>query len=445
MAMQQYLDRYAESESACSLDAAGTYDHVLCIPAYAESPGFLDQLTANIRGSNALVILIVNAPADADPGALATTQALAGTLVKMYPAKSVIADDMVLLNGPGRLDLLLIQHCRPGRFLDKKGGVGLARKIACDIACKLVSKGQIASPWIYTTDADAVLPADYFDGVTGLDPNTVSAGLYPFLHTQNSNKDASLAQQLYDQSMAYYVAGLSYAGSAWAFHTIGSTLVINAAHYAQARGFPKRQAGEDFYLLNKLGKIGRIACLDTSPLTLESRLSDRVPFGTGPALQKILLLDDPARDFVFYHPACFVALKVWLELAESLWSGGIKALTVDDIDNVLGEKPGEFASVDTRVLYDCLQSLEVNDALDHAFSHSKSKAVFDRHLHNWFDAFRTLKFIHWLRDNHYPSLPLQVIQTDKTLPLAVDFSAYAPGPPAWILPPRISHPGRQQG
>ena len=48
---------------------------------------------------------------------------------------------------------------------------------------------------------------------------------------------------------------MKYARSPYAFHTIGSTMAVSANHYAKVRGFPKREAGEDFYLLNKLAKV----------------------------------------------------------------------------------------------------------------------------------------------------------------------------------------------
>ena len=49
---------------------------------------------------------------------------------------------------------------------------------------------------------------------------------------------------------------------------------------ALSHGFPRRNATEDFYILNKLAKVGSIARLAGTPVILEGRLSDRVPIGT---------------------------------------------------------------------------------------------------------------------------------------------------------------------
>ena len=64
------------------------------------------------------------------------------------------------------------------------------------------------------------------------------------------------ATALYELRLHHYVLGLEYAGSPYAYHTLGSCLAVKADAYAQVRGFPKRAGAEDFYLLNKLAKLG---------------------------------------------------------------------------------------------------------------------------------------------------------------------------------------------
>ena len=437
MAMQQYLKRYAESEASCFDDLDGikfNYDHLLCIPAYAESPGFLDQLIAQSKAHSVLIILVVNARADAPSTHITQTREIANHLKQKCPCLGQLADNMQLLKMTDTIDVLLVERCMPGYYLQGDDGVGLARKIACDIACRLITQGRIKSRWIHSTDADAILPADYFSITTALDSTKTSAAVYPFRHTPHADENVQQAQTLYDLCMDYYVAGLKWAGSSWAYHTIGSTLLINAEHYAQVRGFPKRQAGEDFYLLNKLAKIGSIVTLNSTPIALASRLSDRVPFGTGPALNKIIAMESPLEEFLFYHPQCFVYLKSWLAFVRTLQAGKNIALSTDIIEQfVLANE--EYTDVDSQLLMKCLESLGTSKALAHAFSHSKSDAVLERHIQNWFDGFITLKFIHWIRDNCLPSLPvgtIKPIQHEKNLPFlsCLGFEDYAPAPPA---------------
>ncbi len=417
MSMQQYLTRYAETDAALirqyiqqsALDSAMNWKHVLCIPAYAEAAGFLEKLMAAIHQQSVLIILVVNASEKSDPEKIRRSQEIASHLKRQYSCKAIIAPHIQLLSMADSLHVMLVERCSSGLFLAEKEGVGLARKIACDIACQLIALGLLKTPWIHSTDADAVLPQDYFQATADLDIKRISAAIYPFHHKPHEHKDILQAQKSYDLAMDYYVAGLKWAGSPWAFHTIGSTLLINSQHYAKARGFPRRQAGEDFYLLNKLAKIGQVINLQCAPLMLESRLSDRVPFGTGPALLKIMALDDPPQQYLYYHPDCFLALKCWLHICHSLQPGQSTTLGLKNITAVKNSVEG-FSKVDSQLLLHCLQALGADKAMAHAGTHSKSNNAYARHMQNWFDAFLTLKFIHWMRDNALPSLPLHGIR-----------------------------------
>jgi len=417
MSMQQYLARYAESDASevqhyvqhTKADFNRSWEHVLCIPAFAEAPDFLEKLTTDIHQQSVLIILIVNASAKADSEKIEQTRQIAAHLCRHYSCAARIAPHIQLLSMGDKLDVLLVEHVSPGLFLAEKEGVGLARKIACDIACQLIAIGILKTPWIHSSDADAVLPHDYFQATADLDTKSISAAIYPFHHTPHEEEDIVHAQHCYDLAMDYYVAGLNWAGSLWAFHTIGSTMLINSQHYAQARGFPRRQAGEDFYLLNKLAKIGHVINLQCTSLALESRLSDRVPFGTGPALLKIMLLDDPQQQYLYYHPDCFLALKCWLHICQTLQPETSGSLTLETI-TAAKHRDKAFSNVDSELLLQCLKALGVDKAMAHAGTHSKTKDTYARHMHNWFDAFLTLKFIHWMRDNALPSLPLHEIR-----------------------------------
>ena len=53
-----------------------------------------------------------------------------------------------------------------------------------------------------------------------------------------------------------------------------------------------------------------------------------------------------------------------------------------------------------------LKSMGIDKALAHASQHSKDSDDFSRHLHTWFDGFRTLRFVHCLRERHFSSIGL---------------------------------------
>ena len=115
-----------------------------------------------------------------------------------------------------------------------------------------------------------LLPRDYFDRASKVPRNHASALVYPFIHRGEEDVALARAIQLYEISLRYYVLGLASAGSPYAHHTVGSTLAVDAISYAKVRGVPKRTAAEDFYLLGKLAKIGKVAALNGTPISVSS-------------------------------------------------------------------------------------------------------------------------------------------------------------------------------
>ncbi len=316
MSVGKYLQDYAESEIELVKNLSYQWQAVVCIPAFDEADTLTILLERLSREHNLLVILILNSPLSASNSeALFRTQTLAKTFRQQFLLQQSLNETCELrLLGNTDSHLLLLENYS----IPDQQGVGLARKIICDIACQLIHENKILSPWIHNTDADVDLPFDYFDAGLKL-KNGTAAALYPFKHKENPLNKSQLSLQLYEYSLYYYVEALKWASSPYAFHTIGSTLLLHHQHYALARGFPKRAAGEDFYLLNKIKKIGKVKTLTKPVIILSGRSSSRVPFGTGPAINKINELDDPKNDYLYYHPQCFVYLKKWLEVLPLLW------------------------------------------------------------------------------------------------------------------------------
>jgi hypothetical protein len=390
------------------------WQNVVVIPACNETPGFLR--TPPACGGRSLMILVINESGSAPNHVSARNQALATAVQTRFDLQWQSAAEFGLglfRDQHVRRDVLLVDRFSQGRYLPVKGGVGQARKIGADLATGLIQRKSVRSPWIHCTDADVHLPATYFTASQSLQNTSpgLAALVYPFHHddTPGEAEGAGVirATQLYELSLRYYVAGLRYAGSPYAFHTIGSTMAISAKHYAKVRGFPKRAAGEDFYLLNKLAKVGTVLELGRSPgcepVEIESRRSDRVPFGTGAAVIRITELADPERDFRFYHPAVFGALRIWLQSLPVIWQMRPNELTMDIFPDASGD--GDQHGLQ-RVLLAVLKKIKTEQALAHAFRQSSDLDQFTRQMHTWFDAFQTLKLIHLLRDVHLPSIGL---------------------------------------
>jgi hypothetical protein len=145
-------------------------------------------------------------------------------------------------------------------------------------------------------------------------------------------------------------------------------------------------------------------------IVIESRRSDRVPFGTGAAVNTITGLADPVRDFHFYDPAVFELLRHWLQSLPEIWQSGTNEFST----SILSDPPGDHDQCEKRpALLAGLKKMGTDRALDHAFRQSRDLDQFKRQMHIWFDAFRTLKLIHRLRD-HLPSVSYAGLAANQT-------------------------------
>ena len=387
----KYLHQYAESEVNFLEDFPPhfSYENSIVIPAYNESHQFISNfINSKLSNEKVLLIVVINQPVNNSnieiQIQLDRKICSFGKLQWQYKNLSLIELSKVCAN------VLVVDRYSGSNKIPDKQGVGLARKIGADIATALIKKNIIKSNWICSTDADAHLPNNYFSVLINL-PKKVSAAIYEFSHIDNNNP-LSTATQHYEKALRYYVSGLKWAGSKCAFHTIGSTLAFRKDYYSEVRGFPKRSAGEDFYLLNKLAKLADIKLIKKAVINIEPRVSDRVPFGTGPAVAKILALKN-LDDYHYYNPQLFSELKNCLLALDSFW---------DNRNNYQHwysslSEPTQFG----------LEQLRFNRLIEHLLNQNTNKQQTLVQINQWFDAFRTLKFIHYLQENSYPPIPLE--------------------------------------
>jgi len=444
------LERYAERATLAAGDIPlnESWQQVVVIPVCNESTEILRALPGK-SGRN-LMILVVNETENSEQRVSLANQAFAAELKARFTLtwNSDAEAGLSLYRDPAsRRDLLLVDRFSEGHRFPPKGGVGHARKTGADLAACLIHRQRIGSPWIHCTDADVYLPPRYFSCSAALDAATVkgtAALIYPFRHLLITDETSTRippghqqqimqVTRLYEYSLRYYVAGLKFAGSPYAFHTIGSTLAVNAYHYAKVRGFPRRQAGEDFYLLNKLAKVGSVLQLradtDCEPIDIAARLSDRVPFGTGAAVGKIMQLENPENHFLLYHPSVFVLLHRWLASLPIFWQKRCSDIAEVLTQQLLSEPDGQPAGITSEQLQNLISGLQdsgANKALQHAFRQSAELRQFMQQMHTWFDAFRTLKLVHHLRDHGLPSISCESLLMERDIDHLLKLEASLP-------------------
>jgi hypothetical protein len=314
------------------------------------------------------------------------------------------------------LHLLLIDRASPPRRFSDRDGVGLARKIGSDLALALFHAG-LGSPWLLQTDADALLPEDYFSRLDAVDPRGSAAACLPFWHETAADSRLSRAICIYEASLRYFVAGLRWAGSPYAFHTVGSAMAVTAAAYAAVRGYPRRLAGEDFYLLNKAAKVGGVQRIGGVPIRLRPRRSARTPFGTGRALDTSLSSD---AEPLFHDPRCFETLRAVLRALEGFAADG-------HVPRLKSQFEADGQSGMRTVLSE-FERLRAWQGLERLSAQRAAGADLLGATHAWFDSFRTLKLVHALRDGAFPKQPWsKALQSARFLSPRVTSAARDPG------------------
>lgn len=344
------------------------YDRAIFIPASDERallPGAIKSLSQLPYRS--LLVIVLNNRDDAEDSVKSSNLATHNWLLS-YPHEKVDArrTDIAYPN----LDIRLLDYHTRQHCLGVKQGVGMARHIGASECLKLWDSGALNYPIIWSTDADARFGPDYLDAFKE------TAGVYtlPYFHTK-----ASAALILYELSLRYYTLGLDFCRSPYGYPTIGSSIAFHAESYRTTKGFPDRLAGEDFYWLNKARKVATFSYPHKNAIELIDRPSDRVPFGTGKGMASI---SAQKLNLTLYDPTIFKVLKIWIDTLNQ----AADAELIPRLKSIFPEYDGY---------------IRLSKVISQACT---GKRVF-RRRHEFFDAFRTMRWVHQYRDCHCPNIP----------------------------------------
>jgi hypothetical protein len=292
--IESYLSRYSSAKDWPLPPSELSWQHFALVPARREQDEIFRLLKSfdRLDSSNHLLMIVINSNAKAQASEFEMHERLMKKIESQFSA--IWKNQRLSLFRAKQFDILLADwgsspdHCHP------KMNVGLARKMAADYAVHLYAQRQLRSAWIHSTDADATIPKDYFSFSKS---EALSAYHYRYRHEFDEDLDIQTAAIFYEIYLRYHRLGLKFSGSAYAHPSIGSCLCIQIPFYVKSRGFPAREAGEDFYLLNKLRKLAPLDWSSAQPVSILARSEVRTVFGTAAGIQKILregfLLDDP--------------------------------------------------------------------------------------------------------------------------------------------------------
>jgi hypothetical protein len=318
------------------------------------------------------VIIIVNAPSDADAGKIAVNRE---TITRIEQWKREKHDCFF------RVFPIDVQS---SGFIN--WGVGLARKTGMDEAVRRFNHLNRPDGIILNIDADCTVSDNYFTEVyeqLAEKRNRSACSIY-FEHPLEGIEYPEHVYQaiaLYELHLRYYVRGLLFSGFPYAYHTIGSAVAVKAVSYMKVGGMNRRMAGEDFYFIQKLALAGGYFYLNQTTVYPSPRTSVRVPFGTGATIAR--MEETGKNEFLTYDLNAFRELEILFRQSERFFRSG--GYLTGDLYSCL---PAGIRSFVDRSAWE-------NKIIEIRANTSSAESSIKR-FYDWFNLFRVVKYMNFV-------------------------------------------------
>lgn len=278
----------------------------------------------------------------------------------------------------------------------KHAGVGLARKTGMDEAVFRFHKLNRPGGVVVCLDADCRVDKNYLVAIenTFLSNRKIKACSIYFEHPLDNNGKSDSEYKLigfYELFLRYYIAGMRFAQLPYAYHTVGSCFAVRADIYCKQGGMNQRKAGEDFYFLQKIIPLGDFISLNSTCVRPSPRRSNRVPFGTGATIGR--MLDENDIHYYTYNPELFERVRLFNKMLPELYHNKLSDLIINQMDRLL------------------LKFLEMNglfSKISEFNQNSSNYNVFRSRFFNWFDGLKMLQFLNFSNENGNSKLPVVV-------------------------------------
>lgn len=282
----------------------------------------------------------------------------------------------------------------PVEFKKKWAGAGLARKLGMDEAVLRFNMLNKPDGIIVSLDADTLADENYLLEISNhFRENPFQAGAtISFSHqTEGLNEKHLEGVLLYEKYMGYYKRAMGFTGYPYPMFTVGSAFAVTAGAYVKRGGMNRRQAGEDFYFLQNLVQIGPVGEITSTAVHPSARLSNRVPFGTGPVLRKWMEGEEDLKKT--YSFKAFADLKFFFDRLSMFYH-----ISVETYNILLADLP---QSVETFLKYDDFWN-ELNVLNNNCATFSS----FHLRFYQKFNAFKILKYLNFSHGKYYEKVDL---------------------------------------
>ena len=384
-----FADRYIQNNivypAFISTEVLAGLSTIVMIPCLNEPEIIrtLESLWQCQRGNSVCeVIVAVNNSEDASPE------------IKAFNRKTY--EDLLIWKSENDQEGFVLHPIYADSVAGKFAGAGMARKIGMDESIRRFAAADKADGVIVSLDADCLVSENYLQRIEEVfaDKKCFAATLN-FQHRFGDVNDLKLKNgiQLYENYLHYYKKALDFAGFPNSIYTIGSAFAVRAEAYVKQGGMNRRQAGEDFYFLNKLTHLGKLAEIGDVFVYPSARVSNRVPFGTGAAMSK--WMNDADDLELTYHFSAFRDLKQLFDLSDQFF--GISSGELTELVSGLPESVQGY-----------LQTIHFSGKIQEINRNSSSGAAFRKRFFQFFDAFIILRFLNLAHQNHYSRQNLSV-------------------------------------
>ena len=270
----------------------------------------------------------------------------------------------------------------------KWAGVGWARKLGMDEAVRQIVKYEFSDGIIVSLDADSTVVPNFLQTIEQAFRENPLSHFFTihFEHPYDSPEISSAVREgiiRYELHMRYFRNALQWCGYPHAIYTVGSSFTVKASAYVKQGGMNRRKAGEDFYFLQKLVLLEHYGNITTTTVFPASRISDRVPFGTGAALKK--WINGSSELYSTYSLEAFNHLKPLFAHASQFWS------------MEMSEIAAFFGNLNQSLQSYCENSQTVAQLLELKKNCSTAK-VFQKRFFHLYNAFWILKYLNFAHE-----------------------------------------------
>ena len=216
---------------------------------------------------------------------------------------------------------------------------------------------------------------------------------------------------LYELHLRYYFQGLAYSGFPYVFHTVGSAVAVKALPYVKAGGMNRKQAGEDFYFIQKLVPAGGYFNLNTTTVHPSPRVSARVPFGTGALMHK--LSSEQGSTFLTYNVQAFKELRTFFGLTENFFKSDIMGM--HDQFRMIPE--GIKLFLDKEEWIEKMKEVKYN---------TSGFTSFQKRFFGWFNMFKIVKYLNFVHSDFFQKQPVEIAACQLLDTLGIRFESQGP-------------------